>query len=55
MSEGHGFGALMHPMLRKLEEGDGRPVGRSNEVVAEVLARCRKLLAALESGRRMDA
>ena len=28
----------MHPALRKLEKGDKRSIGRSNEVVSEVLA-----------------
>ncbi len=29
----------MHPTLRKLEKGDKRSIGRSNEVVSEVLAK----------------
>lgn len=31
----------MHPTLRKLQEGDGRSIGRSNEVVSEVLSKPR--------------
>ena len=29
----------MHPILKKLSGGDRRSIGRSNEVVAEVLTR----------------
>lgn len=39
----------MHPILRKLEAGDRRSIGRSNEVVAAVLARP-ALFGALFSG-----
>ncbi len=31
--------SIMHPILRKLEGGDRRSIGRSDEVVAEALAR----------------
>jgi hypothetical protein len=42
----------MHPILQKLQRGDRRSIGRSNEVVAEVLARpalFRRVLEGLEN------
>jgi hypothetical protein len=39
----------LHPTLRKLQKGDRRSIGRSNEVVAEVLSKPR-LFRALFSG-----
>ena len=43
----------MHPTLRKLEEGDRRSIGRSNEVVSEVLAKPR-LFRVVFSGLSVD-
>ena len=43
----------MHPILRKLEQGDRRSIGRSNEVVLDVLAEPR-LFRAVFSGLYAD-
>ncbi len=43
----------MHPTLRKLQEGDRRSIGRSNEVVAEVLSKPR-LFGVVFSGLSAD-
>jgi hypothetical protein len=43
----------MHPVLRRLEGGDRRSIGRSNEVVAEVLA-APSLFGVLFSGMLAD-
>lgn len=43
----------MHPTLRKLQEGDRRSIGRSNEVVSEVLSKPR-LFRVVFSGLSAD-
>lgn len=44
----------MHPILRKLDGGDRRSIGRSNEVVSEVLAD-RRLFGVVFSGLLADS